>query len=202
MLVVALTGGIGSGKSLAAQYFAALGANVIDADQLSREVIERGTPGFDEVVAAFGDGILRDGEIDRKRLGELVFNSVPERHKLEAIVHPLVRRAFESAVANLASNARLIYEIPLLAETGSASRFDYVITIESDAQIRSGRLKKRGMSQADIDKRFSSQATEKQRVAIADYVIHNDGTSEALLREVEYLWESVLPPLEAKKSQA
>ena len=202
MLVVALTGGIGSGKSLAAQYFAALGAHVIDADQLSREVIERGTTGFDEVVAAFGDGILRDGEIDRKVLGELVFSSVSDRHKLEAIVHPLVRRAFESAVANLENNARLIYEIPLLAETGSASRFDYVITIESGAQIRAGRLENRGMSRSDIDKRIASQATERQRVATADYVIHNNGTSEALLREVEYLWESVLPPLEARKSQA
>ena len=202
MLVVALTGGIGSGKSLAAQYFAALGAIVIDADQLSREVIERGTPGFDEVVTAFGDEILRDGDIDRKRLGDLVFNSLSERHKLEEIVHPLVRRAFETAVANLESDARLIYEIPLLAETGSACRFDYVITVESDAQIRAGRLENRGMSQSDIDRRVSSQATEQQRVAIADYVIHNNGTSEALLREVEHLWESVLPSLESKKSQA
>jgi dephospho-CoA kinase len=200
VLIVALTGGIGSGKSLAGQYFAALGAHVIDADHLSRAVIERGTVGFDEVVATFGDGILCDGEIDRRLLGKLVFSSVSKRHQLEAIVHPLVRHAFNSAVAHLQSNGRLIYEIPLLVETGAAPAFDYVITIESDLQIRIERLKNRGMSRSDIEKRISTQATDEQRIASADYVIRNDGSSDDLLREVEYLWESVLPTLEHKKS--
>lgn len=200
MLIVALTGGIGSGKSLVAQYFADLGAQVIDADQLARVVIERGSPGFNEVVATFGDEILRDGDIDRRLLGELVFNNTIARQKLEAIIHPLVRAAFESAVSRAQGNDILIYEIPLLVETGAASRFDYVITVESDPDIRVQRLKDRGMRTSEIQARISAQATPDQRIASAHYVITNNGSAEELLRGVEYLWESVFPFLQREKN--
>lgn len=200
MLIVALTGGIGSGKSLVSEYFAKLGAQVVDADQLSRQVIERGTAGFDAVVATFGDVILRDGDIDRRVLGEMVFSNESERRKLEAIVHPLVRDAFELAVSHLHGRDLLIYEIPLLVETDSASRFDYVITVEADLKIRRERLKDRGMHESDINARISAQANEEQRVESADYVIHNNGSADELLREVEFLWETVLPALQRAKT--
>lgn len=200
MLIVALTGGIGSGKSVVARYFAELGAKVIDADQLAREVVERGSTGFDQVVAAFGDDILRNGDIDRRVLGDLVFNDLSRRRQLEAIIHPLVQSAFASAAASLGAHDVLIYEIPLLVETDAASRFDYVITVEADEPIRTGRLKARGMQPLDIQARMSAQATADQRIKTADYVIRNHGTLDDLLLEVEFLWESVLPTLEREKT--
>ena len=193
MLIVALTGGIGSGKSLAARYFSDLGARVIDADQLAREVIERGSPGFDEVLAAFGDSILRNGEIDRRALSDLIFADAEAKRKLEEIIHPRVRRAFEQAISNVGSDEILIYEIPLLVETGAAKRFDYVLTVESDLDARRARLQSRGMLPSEIEARFAAQARAEDREAVADYVIHNNSTQDALLREVENLWENVLP---------
>ena len=200
MLIVALTGGIGSGKSLAAQHFAELGAQVIDADQLARVAIERGSAGFDEVVATFGDEILRDGDIDRRLLGELVFNDAFARRKLEAIIHPLVRAAFELALSRTQGNGVLIYEIPLLVETDAASRFDYVVTVESDLEVRRQRLKDRGMREPEIEARICAQATSDQRVSSADYVIVNNGSTDELLHEVEHLWKSVFPLLQREKA--
>ena len=200
MLIVGLTGGIGSGKSLVGQYFSALGAKVIDADELSRQVIERGTEGFDQVVAAFGDSILKDGEIDRRALASKVFGDMSARQKLEAIVHPLVRVAFESAARKLTGNDILIYEIPLLAEKGSSQRFDFVITVESDLAIRTERLMKRGMMASEIEARVRAQATPEERMSVAGYVITNNGSTSDLLREVEYVWEKVLPLVQREKN--
>ena len=198
-LVVGLTGGIGSGKSLVGEYFADLGAKVLDADELARKVIERGTPGFDQVVAAFGDSVLRDGEIDRRFLAEKVFGDAGERAKLEAIVHPLVRQAFEAATKHLAGDEILVYEIPLLVETGAAQRFDLVITVESELPVRSARLKERGMSASEIEARLRAQATPEERMSVAGYVIANNGTTDDLLREVEYVWEKILPSMQREK---
>lgn len=200
MLIVALTGGIGSGKSLAARYFAEMGARVIDADQLAREVIERGSPGFDEVLAAFGDSILRNGEIDRRALSDLIFADAKAKRILEEIIHPRVRRAFEEAISNLGSDEILIYEIPLLVETGAAKRFDYVLTVESDLDARRARLQSRGMLPSEIAARIAAQARAEDREAVADYVIHNNSTQDALLREVENLWENVLPHWQRERS--
>ena len=191
MRVIALTGGIGCGKSLAGQYFAELGAIVIDADQLARAAIERGSKGFDEVVTAFGDSILRNGEIDRKVLGELVFQDAEARKTLESIIHPAVRREFESAVASLKENETMIYEIPLLAETSAQDRFDLVITVESDYENRVQRLQARGMPVSQIDARIAAQATPEARREIADFLIENNGTEDELLRQVENIWDSI-----------
>jgi len=144
MRVIGLTGGIGCGKSLAAQYFAELGALVIDADQLARAAIERGSDGFDEVVTLFGDSILKDGNIDRRALGELIFKDPAAKKQLESIIHPFVRREFEEAVASLKGDQVLVYEIPLLVETGAHERFDVVITVESEMENRVARLRGRG----------------------------------------------------------
>jgi len=194
MLVVALTGGIGSGKSTVSEFFARLGALVIDADQLARMVIERGTDGFAEVLLRFGDDIILNGDLDRKKLAEIVFSDEKARKDLEAIIHPRVQAIFADAVADLDQDDILIYEIPLLVETDAAEKFDFVITVESDIELRKSRLLKKGFYISQIEKRIASQATEAAREAIADAVIRNDGDEDALLRKVENLWESVLLP--------
>ena len=194
MKVVALTGGIGSGKSLVANYFFTLGAEVLDADQISRQVIERGTPGFDEVVATFGDSVLKDGEINRRALGEIIFADPEKRKALEAIIHPKVQQALATARKALGENEILIYEIPLLVETGAADRFDQVITVEAPLEARIERLKKRGLHQSEIEKRIASQATPEQRISVANTVINNDGDEEELLRKVEAIWEELNAP--------
>ena len=191
MRVIALTGGIGCGKSLAAQYFAELGALVIDADQLARAAIERGSQGFDEVVSFFGDSILNNGDIDRRALGELIFKDAEAKRKLESIVHPFVRREFEEAVASLKSDEVLVYEIPLLVETGAQDRFDIVVTVESDLENRITRLRQRGMHISEIEGRIAAQATREQRVEAADFLIENDGSEDELLRQVENIWDSL-----------
>jgi dephospho-CoA kinase len=194
MLVVALTGGIGAGKSTVAQYFAELGAFVIDADQLARMVIERGTDGFAEVLLRFGDEIILNGDVDRKKLGEIVFADSQARKDLEAIIHPRVQALFAEAVNDLDQDEILIYEIPLLVETNAAEKFDYVITVESDIELRKARLLKKGLYISQIEKRIAAQATQSAREAIADTVILNDSDEDSLLRQVENLWESVLVP--------
>ena len=191
MRVIGLTGGIGCGKSLAAQYFAELGALVIDADQLARAAIERGTDGFDEVVTLFGDLILKDGNIDRRALGDLIFKDVEAKAQLENIIHPFVRREFEEAVASLMGDQVLVYEIPLLVETNSHERFDVVITVESEMENRIARLRGRGMHISEIEGRIAAQATREQRIEIADFLIENDGSEDELLRQVENIWDSL-----------
>jgi dephospho-CoA kinase len=194
MLVVALTGGIGAGKSTVAQYLAELGAFVIDADQLARMVIERGTDGFAEVLLRFGDEIILNGDVDRKKLGEIVFSDSQARKDLESIIHPRVQALFAEAVNDLDEDEILVYEIPLLVETDAAEKFDYVITVESDIELRKARLLKKGLYISQIEKRIAAQATQSAREAIADSVILNDSDEDSLLRQVENLWESVLLP--------
>jgi len=191
MRVIALTGGIGCGKSHAAQYFAELGALVIDADQLARAAIERGSDGFDEVVALFGDSVLKDGNIDRRALGEMIFKDPTAKTKLENIIHPFVRREFEEAVASLKGDQVLVYEIPLLVETKAHERFDVVITVESEMENRIARLRGRGMHISEIEGRIAAQASREQRIEVADFLIENDGSEDELLRQVENIWDSL-----------
>jgi dephospho-CoA kinase len=192
--VVGLTGGIGSGKSLAAQFFSQLGALVIDADQLARSVIERGSEGFGEVLLRFGDSILKNGDIDRVALGQIVFENPQAKIDLEAIIHPRIRVEFEEAVASLEPGQIMVYEIPLLVETNAADRFDFIVTVESDTELRIQRLRGRGMFHSDIGKRMASQASEDERRAVADCVLTNDGSEDDLLRQVENVWESTILP--------
>jgi len=191
MLVVALTGGIGAGKSLVAQYFSELGARVVDADQLSRIAIERGSAGFDEVITRFGESVLSNGDIDRKALGEIIFKDKSAKADLEAIIHPRVRELFFEVVNDLAADEILIYEIPLLVETGAASNFDQIITVEADLEIRKSRLLKRGMFISEIESRLAAQASPAEREAAATHIIENSGDEDQLLRKVENLWEEL-----------
>jgi len=192
MLVVALTGGIGSGKSTVGQIFAQLGAIVIDSDQLSRDVIERGSIGFNEVVAKFGDEILKNGEIDRQILASLVFKDPTKRSELEQITHPLIRKAFAKVISSASPDSIIINQIPLLVESNHDYKFDHIITISAPESIRTERLIKRGLTNEQIKQRLQAQATDQMRENIADSVIFNEKSEQELTDQVEKIWEQLL----------
>lgn len=194
MLKVALTGGIGSGKSTVAEMLQECGAIVIDSDQLSRDVIERGTPGYESVLAEFGDEILTDGEINRAALAEIVFKDQKKRELLEGIIHPLVRERAESLMRNVPNNSIVVNQIPLLVETDGAKRFDYIITVSASEDVRRKRLIERGMKEYEIAKRLQAQVDDRAREAIADHVLTNNGSLDDLQRSVEDLWSLHLKP--------
>jgi len=195
MLNVALTGGIGSGKSAVAEFLQECGAVIIDSDQLARDVIERGTEGFEAVLAAFGDTVLTDGEIDRSTLADIVFHDEGQRKKLEGIIHPLVREAAESLMKKLPSDSVVINQIPLLVETNGAKRFDYIITVSASEDLRRQRLLQKGLKDYEISKRMQAQVNDAAREEIADSIIRNQGSLEDLERIVEDLWNNTLRPL-------
>ena len=192
MLVVALTGGIGSGKSTVGQIFAQLGAIVIDSDQLARDVIERGSIGFNEVVAKFGDEILKNGEIDRQILASLIFRDPAKRSELEQITHPLIRKAFAKVVSSALPDSIVINQIPLLVESNHDYKFDHIITVSASESIRSERLIKRGLTNEQIKQRMQAQATDQMREDIADSVIVNEKSEQEITDQVEKIWEQLL----------
>ena len=194
MLSIALTGGIGSGKSLAGEFFQELGAVVIDSDQLARDVIERGTEGFDEVLSRFGDEVLDDGEINRSKLAEIVFKDENARRDLEEIIHPKVRELATKIAARVPSDGVVINQIPLLFETKGANRFDFVITISANLEVRKARLAERGLKSYEIERRISAQVTDEERESIANYVIQNEGSIDDLERAVQGVWEREILP--------
>ena len=201
MKVIALTGGIGAGKSTVAQFFSELGANVVDADHLARVAIERGSEGFDEVVARFGQSVLSNGDINRKALAEIVFSDPDSKRDLEAIIHPRVQKLFAQAVIDNETAENLIYEIPLLVETDAAEKFDFIVTVEADEELRIERLLARGMFISDIKARLANQAPSQARINIADAVIVNDGDEDHLLRQVENLWEGRIADLSSESTR-
>ena len=183
---VGLTGGIGSGKSTVSAILADLGAVVIDADRLAREVVAKGTPGLAQVVEAFGPEVLTpDGEMDRAKVGAIVFSDEAKRRQLEGIVHPLVFERYAELEASAPTDGVVIHDIPLLAESGRADTFDAVLVVEVPAEVQIERLARdRGMAREDAEARIAAQATPEQRRAIATYVIDNTGTLEDLRRRV------------------
>jgi len=195
---VGLTGGVGSGKSTVATLLAEYGAVVIDADAIAREVVEPGTPGFDAVVAAFGDDVVGpDGRLDRPKLAGIVFGDEEKRVQLNAIVHPLVgQRTIELAQAAPA-DAVVVYDIPLLVENNMAAGFDIVLVVEADQRLRLARLAERGMAADDARERMAAQASDDQRREVADVVIENNDSLEDLKAAVDDLWELLTEPLEA-----
>ena len=201
MKVIALTGGIGAGKSTVAQFFSELGANVVDADHLARVAIERGSEGFDEVVARFGQSVLSNGDINRKALAEIIFSDPDSKRDLEAIIHPRVQKLFAQAVIDNETAGNLIYEIPLLVETDAAEKFDFIVTVEADEELRIERLLARGMFISDIKARLANQAPSQARINIADAVIVNDGDEDHLLRQVENLWEGRIADLSSESTR-
>jgi dephospho-CoA kinase len=169
--------------------FADLGAIVVDSDQLARNVVERGTTGFDQIVAAFGDEVLKNGDLDRATLAEVIFKDPAKRSLLEQITHPLIRQAFANIVASASGSAIVINQIPLLVESKHDYKFDHIITVSSSEDIRTQRLLKRGLNLSQIEQRIKAQSTDSQREAISNTVIRNDKTQSELLQDVEKVWE-------------
>jgi len=190
---VGLTGGIGSGKSAVAERLAALGAVVVDADVLARDVVAAGTPGLAEVVAEFGRRVLApDGSLDRAALGRLVFADEAARRRLEAIIHPRVRAAardLETDAATADPDAVVVHVIPLLVETGQADAFDRVVVVDVDPVIQLRRLVElRGMDEVEARQRIAAQASRFDRLAAADEIVDNSGSLVARHEQVDTLW--------------
>lgn len=187
---VGLTGGIASGKSTVASILVELGAVLIDGDQLAREVVAKGTPGLEKVVDAFGPEVLTpDGELDRPRMGQIVFNDEEQRHLLESIVHPLVFERYAELEAAAPADGVVVHDIPLLAESGRADTFDAVVVVETPSEVQVERmLRDRGWTRADAESRIAAQATPEQRRAIATHLIVNTGSRDELRARVEAVY--------------
>ena len=191
MLLVGLTGGIGSGKSTVAELLAERGAVVIDADDLARRAVAPGTPGFDRVVETFGRDILGpDGGIDRATLADVVFADPSRLRELEAIVHPEVARLLvESVEPYRDTDDVIVYAVPLLAERGMAEGFDVVVVVVADVDRRIERLMRdRGMTAEEVRARVAAQLTDEERARVADVLLDNDGEPERLIPQVNRLW--------------
>ncbi|HZB78324.1 MAG TPA: dephospho-CoA kinase [Actinomycetota bacterium] len=194
MLLVGLTGGIGSGKSTVARLLERRGATVIDADQLARAAIAKGTPGFDRVVDAFGPDVVRaDGDLDRSALAARIFSDPAQKAALEAIVHPDVARRFGELVDGYRTSERIVvYVTPLLVELGLAPAFDVVVVVTASPHLRVSRVaSERGLSPDDVRRRMAVQATDEQRVEVADVLIDNDGSLAELEHQVGRLWDDL-----------
>lgn len=198
MLIVALTGGIGSGKSTVGELFQQLGAVVVDSDQLAREVVERGSLGFEQIVTLFGDEILKNGEINRSMLAEIIFKDPAKRKELEQITHPLIRKAFADIVSKSGDQAIVINQIPLLVESRYEYNFDHVITVSTSEDKRIERLLAKGYTREQIQNRIKSQASDLEREKIADSIIQNNEGEIELLAQVEKIWEQLQFKLKRK----
>lgn len=190
---VGLTGGVASGKSTVSAMLAELGAVVIDADLLAREVVEPGTDGLAEIVEAFGPGVLtEDGHLDRPAVGARVFADEEARRTLEAIIHPRVRARGRELEAEAPPGAIVVHDIPLLAETGQPGSFDAVVVVDVPTGLQVERMvRDRGMTVVDAEARIAAQATREQRRAIATHVIDNTGTLEDLRLRVTDVFEEL-----------
>ena len=190
---VGLTGGVASGKSTVSAILAELGAVVIDADALAREVVARGTPGLDAVVAEFGPDVLTpEGDLDRPAMGRLVFGDDAARRRLEAIIHPLVIERMAEIEATAGEDDVVVHDIPLLAEGGRADTFDAVVVVDAPRDLQVERmLGDRGWTREDAESRIAAQATREERRAIATHVIDNNGTLEELRARVEAVLEEL-----------
>ncbi len=185
---VGLTGGIGSGKSTVAGMLADLGAHVVDADQIAREVVAPGTPGLDAVAEAF-PGVVSDGELDRAALADIVFADRGELERLEAITHPLIRQGIRTRLDAAREGEVVVVDLPLLVEKGWGDDFDVVVAVGADADVRRERLREtRGMSTRQVDERMAAQASDEERRAAADMCLQNDGTVGELTAAVAELW--------------
>ncbi|WP_105036722.1 dephospho-CoA kinase [Cryobacterium aureum] len=198
MYLIGLTGGIASGKSTVAQRLAELGAVVIDADRLAREVVEPGTPALAAIAKEFGADLLQpDGNLNRPALGAIIFTDPVRRERLNAITHPAVRQLTRDRVAAAAAadpHAIVVYDVPLLAEAkaGGLVTFDLIVVVQADADTRIQRMVDlRGLTREEATHRISSQASDAERLALADVVIDNTGGLDATLLQVDALWERV-----------
>jgi dephospho-CoA kinase len=190
-MLIALTGGIGSGKSTVAKRLVELGATEIDADVLAREVVAPGTEGLQAVLDEFGADLLVDGQLDRASLGKHAFASQESRKKLEAILHPRIQQLAKTKMSGI--QGLIVYTIPLLVEVGDRLGFEKVVTVSCPESVRLDRLiRLRGMTIEDAKARIASQASDAQREAIADYVINSDCSLDELQTQVDSLYQELM----------
>ena len=191
MLLVGLTGGIGSGKSTVARMLEERGAIVFDADALARRAVEPGTRGHDAVVERFGANVLGPGgELDREALASIVFADPAARRDLEAIVHPEVRRLFAEGCERYRDTDRVVvFSAPLLVETGMHTAFEVLVVVATPVEAQVERLlRDRAMTEEAIRARIAAQAPLEDKLAVADVVVDNDGSLEELEEQVERVW--------------
>lgn len=199
MFLIGLTGGIAAGKSAVAEHWVKLGAIEIDADVLAREVVAKGTIGAKQVEHTFGSEYFVDGELDRKKLGQLVFGNPEKLAELEAIVHPLVKQRARELIAAVPETAIVIYTVPLLVEAQVELPFDAVVTIEAPEDERVKRLvKSRGMTEGEALSRIRAQATPLERATRADHILSSNQSLALLLHDSEVLFQKFVLANEAK----
>jgi len=198
VLRLGLTGGIGSGKSIVSRVLGLLGAVVIDADVVAREVVDPGTPGLAAVAEAFGPAVLRpDGSLDREALGRVVFGDDEARARLSGILHPLIgaRSAELWAAAEQAGAQVLVHDVPLLVENHLEAMYDEVLVVDAPRDVQLDRLVRlRGMPRADAEQRIAAQVSPDVRLAAATRVLRNDGTVAELEAKVRALWDELTAP--------
>ena len=199
MFLIWLTGGIASGKSTVAKLLAAHGAETIDADQVAREVVEVGSTGLSSVVKEFGTGILSDtGELNREKLGAIIFADPNRRLILESILHPLIKTRTTELIAE-SKKAVVVYAVPLLVEAKLDYPFQMVITVEAGIENQVERLvKSRGFKVDQANERIAAQASRQQREARADFVIDSSGTHDQLAKQVDTLWGQIVSAMAGK----
>jgi len=195
MIMVGLTGGIATGKSTVAQMFKRCGAVIIDADQLARDVVRRGKPAWREIVKVFGEGVLnQDGSIDRHALGTIVFHNRRKLRQLEHIIHPRVAREQQRLARRIterAPHAVVVYEVPLLFESGAHQRVDTIVVVTADRETQIARLKHRnGMTRTEALRRIKNQMPLAQKVRGADVVLDGTGDKTLVRKEVRRLMQS------------
>jgi dephospho-CoA kinase len=190
---VALTGGIASGKSTVSALLRELGAVVIDADRLARDVVARGTPGLAEVVTRFGPEVLTsDGDLDRPKVAEIVFADEAARRDLEGIIHPLVYAESARLEEQAPPGVLVVHDIPLLAESGRAEDFGAVIVVDAPAETQVARMvERRDWSREEAESRIAAQSSREQRLAVATHVIDNSGTREQLEARVREVYDEL-----------
>jgi len=194
VLLVGLTGGIGSGKSTVARLLEKRGAVVCDADLLAREAVAPGTPGHAAVIERFGADVLAPGgELDREALASIVFADPSARRDLEQIVHPEVRRLFaEGSEAYRDTDRVVVFSAPLLVESGMHTAFEILVVVSATVATQIERLmRQRGMSEASIRARIDAQAPLEDKAAVADFIVDNEGTLDDLESQIERLWNDL-----------
>lgn len=197
-LILGITGNIASGKSFVAKELARRGAVVVDADQLAREVVESGTSTLKKMVKVFGAEILQnDGNLDRERLGQMVFADIKVRAMLDRIVHPEIAKKSIERLHELQQRKDIpliIYEAPLLFEVGAENRVDKVLVVKIDPEKQLKRLMARdGLSEAGAQQRMTAQMQQQKKIAQADFVLDNSGTEAEMLKQLDVLWQQIVP---------
>ena len=189
---IGLTGGIGSGKSTVAAMFAKLGAVVIDADAISRELVEPGQPALHALVDEFGDGIIApDGSLRRSELANIAFQDRTATERLNAIMHPLIRAESERRLAAAASSGVVLYDMPLLLETDQVKLVDVVVVVDVPEALQVKRAVGPGLDEEDVRRRMEVQVSRSLRVTEADFVIDNSGSLRATERQVRGIWDEL-----------